>query len=298
MQIGLVGLGKMGFNLALNMQDKNIDIKAFDISDKLRKEAENLNIKTHDSLKNLVKSLERPRKIWLMVPAGEITQKVIEELINILDAGDLILDGGNSHYKDSMHRYNLLKENNIDFLDVGTSGGMEGAKYGVCTMIGGDSDVFSSVEDLFKKISVENGYLYTGQSGSGHFLKMVHNGIEYGMMQAIGEGYEILEKSKFDYDYEKVSTVWNNGSVIRSWLIELLEDAFSKNNNLSDIHGTMYSSGEGKWTAETALELKVAAPVITMSQMMRDRSLENDTFSGKVVAALRNEFGGHTPNYK
>ncbi|MDO0971496.1 phosphogluconate dehydrogenase (NAD(+)-dependent, decarboxylating) [Staphylococcus haemolyticus] len=298
MQIGLVGLGKMGFNLALNMQDKNIDIKAFDISDKLRKEAENLNIKTHDSLKNLVKSLEKPRKIWLMVPAGEITQKVIEELINILDAGDLILDGGNSHYKDSMHRYNLLKENNIDFLDVGTSGGMEGAKHGVCTMIGGDSDVFSSVEDLFKKISVVNGYLYTGPSGSGHFLKMVHNGIEYGMMQALGEGYEILEKSKFDYDYEKVSTVWNNGSVIRSWLIELLEDAFSKNNSLSDIHGIMYSSGEGKWTAETALELKVATPVITMSQMMRDRSLEDDTFSGKVVAALRNEFGGHTPNYK
>jgi 6-phosphogluconate dehydrogenase len=170
---------------------------------------------------------------------------------------------------------------------------MDGARDGVCTMIGGDKEAFDQVEKLFQDISVENGYLYTGKSGSGHFLKMVHNGIEYGMMQAIAEGYEILEKSDFDYDYEEVSRVWNNGSVIRSWLIELMQNAFSKDAKLDSLRGVMNSSGEGKWTVETALDLQAVAPVITLSQIMRYRSQENDTFSGKVVAALRNEFGGH-----
>ncbi|MBO1198426.1 decarboxylating 6-phosphogluconate dehydrogenase [Staphylococcus simiae] len=298
MQVGIIGLGKMGFNLALNMQSNDIDVRAFDINSNLRKEAHEHNISTYTSLEKLIESLEKPRKVWLMVPAGKITQNVIESLISLLDKDDIILDGGNAHYKDSIDRYEILKERSIEFLDVGTSGGMEGAKNGVCTMVGGEPEVFSKVENLFEKISVENGFLYTGKPGSGHFLKMVHNGIEYGMMQAIGEGYEILNKSRFEYDYEKVSKVWNNGSVIRSWLIELMQDAFSKDSQLDNIQGVMHSSGEGQWTAETALELKVAAPIITMSQMMRDRSLENDTFSGKIVAALRNEFGGHEPEYK
>jgi 6-phosphogluconate dehydrogenase len=192
----------------------------------------------------------------------------------------------------------MLQAKGIYFFDCGTSGGMEGARNGACTMIGGDAEVFKTIEPIFKDITVENGYLYAGRAGSGHFLKMVHNGIEYGMMQAIAEGFEILEKSPFDYDYEKVAKVWNNGSVIRSWLMELTENAFSKDAKLNGLKGVMHSSGEGKWTVETALDLQTAAPVIAMSLMMRYRSLEEDTFSGKVVAALRNEFGGHAVEKK
>lgn len=184
-------------------------------------------------------------------------------------------------------------EKGIYFFDCGTSGGTDGARNGACTMIGGDVDKFSDIEPLFKDLSVEDGYLYTGKAGSGHFLKMVHNGIEYGMMQSIAEGFEILNKSDFNYDYEKVAKVWNHGSVIRSWLIELIENAFSKDAKLDDLRGIMNSSGEGKWTVESALDFQVAAPVIALSLMMRYRSQEDDTFSGKVVAALRNEFGGH-----
>lgn len=203
------------------------------------------------------------------------------------------MDGGNPNFKETMERNKRFAEKGIFYLDIGTSSGMEGARNGACTMIGGDEKAFRHVEQIFQDICVENGYLYTGDSGSGHFLKMVHNGVEYGMMQAIGEGFDILEKSEFDYDFEKVAKVWNNRSVISSWLMELIESAFAKDANLEDIKGVMQSSGEGKWTVETALELQMAAPVITMALMMRYRSLETDTFSGKVVAALRDEFGGH-----
>jgi 6-phosphogluconate dehydrogenase len=220
------------------------------------------------------------------------------KIIPFLSEGDIVIDGGNSQYKESIRRYNELKEMGIHFMDAGTSGGVEGARNGACYMVGGDPEAWSIVEPLFRDTAVENGYLYAGKAGSGHFLKMVHNGIEYGMMAAIGEGFEILEKSEFDYDYEKVARVWNNGSVIRSWLMELTERAFSKDAKLEEIKGIMHSSGEGKWTVETALDLQIAAPVIAMSLLMRYRSLENDTFTGKVVAALRNEFGGHAVEKK
>lgn len=228
-----------------------------------------------------------------MVPAGEVTDQVVDQLKHVLDEGDRVIDGGNSNYKDSLRLAESLQEKGIFLFDVGTSGGTEGARHGGNYMIGGDQEQFKQIEPIFKDTAVENGYLYTGRSGSGHFLKMVHNGIEYGMMQAIAEGFEILEKSPFDYDYEAVSKVWNNGSVIRSWLIELMQNAFSKDGNLESIKGVMNSSGEGKWTVESAIEFEMAAPVIAMSLMMRYRSQEDDTFSGKVVAALRNEFGGH-----
>ncbi len=185
------------------------------------------------------------------------------------------------------------KEKSIYFFDCGTSGGVEGARNGACMMIGGDQQEFDKIKSLFQDLTVKDGYLYTGPIGSGHFLKMVHNGMEYGMMQAIAEGFDILEKSPFSYNYEKVAKVWNNGSVIRSWLMELTEKAFEKDPNLEQIKGIMHSSGEGKWTVETALDYEMAAPVITLALMMRYRSQEEDTFTGKVVAALRNEFGGH-----
>ncbi|MCH1625512.1 phosphogluconate dehydrogenase (NAD(+)-dependent, decarboxylating) [Fredinandcohnia quinoae] len=293
MKLGLIGLGKMGYNLALNMKDKGHEVVANDVNEEAVARISKEGIATALSVKDLVEQLPSPKVIWLMVPAGEITEQVLENVSGYLTEGDIIIDGGNSNYKDTLRRGKMLKEKGIYYVDCGTSGGVEGARHGVCIMIGGEKQAFDHVEQLFKDISVENGYLYTGNPGSGHFLKMVHNGIEYGMMQAIAEGYEILDKSEFDYDYKEVSRVFNNGSVVRSWLTELLENAFSKDPKLDAIRGVMNSSGEGKWTVETALELQASAPVIAMSLFMRFRSQENDTFHGKVVAALRNEFGGH-----
>lgn len=293
MEIGMIGLGKMGLNLTLNLLDHQHKVVGFDKNTASAESVANGNFCQAASLTELVESLPVPRKIWLMVPAGEITTRVIGELMPLLDKGDMLIDGGNSNYKDTLKHAESLVEQGIYFFDCGTSGGVDGAREGACTMIGGDAEKFKEIEPLFHDVSLENGYLYTGKCGSGHFLKMVHNGMEYGMMQAIGEGFDILEKSEFDYDYEKVANVFNHGSVIRSWLMELMENAFSKDANLEDIRGVMNSSGEGKWTVETALDLQAAAPVIALSLMMRYRSQEDDTFSGKVVAALRNEFGGH-----
>ncbi|GAA0344683.1 decarboxylating 6-phosphogluconate dehydrogenase [Bacillus carboniphilus] len=293
MNIGLIGLGKMGYNLALNMKDHGHNVIATDVNAEAVAKIGQEGVTTYASNKELVDALPSPKVVWLMVPAGDITEQVVEEVAGYMTEGDIMIDGGNSNYKDTLRRGEMLKQKGIYFVDCGTSGGMEGARHGVCTMIGADPEAWKHVEGLFRDISIENGYLYTGNPGSGHFLKMVHNGIEYGMMQAIAEGYEILDKSQFDYDYEQVSRVWNNGSVIRSWLIELMENAFKKDPKLEGIRGVMQSSGEGKWTVETALDLQASAPVIALSQFMRYRSLENDTFHGKVVAALRNEFGGH-----
>lgn len=293
MEIGIIGLGRMGYNLALNMKDRGHKVIAFNRTIEKVKEAEKEGLQGVYSIKELVSKLSGRKIIWLMVPAGKAVDDIIAELQPLLKERDIIIDGGNSFYKDTIRRYEDLKNKGIDFVDIGTSGGIEGARNGACTMIGAEEEVFKVIEPLVKDISVENGYLHTGKSGSGHFVKMVHNGIEYGMMQAIGEGFEILEKSKFDLDYNKIAKVWNNGSVVRSWLMELAEKAFEKDAELDSIKGVMYSSGEGLWTVMEALELKVPAPVITESLMMRYRSEQEDTFSGKVVAALRNQFGGH-----
>ncbi|PLS02163.1 phosphogluconate dehydrogenase (NAD(+)-dependent, decarboxylating) [Neobacillus cucumis] len=293
MEIGLIGLGKMGYNLALNLMDNEHNVVAFDVNNEAVKKISEEGAIGAESIAALVDKLAAPKIVWVMVPSGPITEQVIDELKGLLAEGDIVIEGGNSHYKDSIRREKELSEKGIHFFDVGTSGGMAGAREGACMMIGGNKEVFHTIEPVFRDINVENGYLYAGKSGSGHFLKMIHNGIEYGMMQAIAEGFEVLEKSDFDFDYEKVARVWNNGSVIRSWLMELTENAFSKDPKLDSIKGIMHSSGEGKWTVETALELQTAMPVTALSLMMRYRSLEEDTFTGKVVAALRNEFGGH-----
>ncbi|MET3195084.1 phosphogluconate dehydrogenase (NAD(+)-dependent, decarboxylating) [Bacillus sp. OAE603] len=297
MKVGLVGLGKMGLNLGQNLMDNNHEVVAFDVNASAVEEMNKLGATGVTSLEDLVKNLDTPRILWIMVPHA-VVDSVINEVKPFLSEGDIVIEAGNSHYKESIRRYDELKEFGIRFMDAGTSGGMEGARNGACYMIGGDQEAWDIVEPIFKDTAVENGYLYAGKVGSGHFLKMVHNGIEYGMMAAIGEGFEVLEKSDFDYDYEKVAKVWNNGSVIRSWLMELTENAFSKDANLDEIRGVMHSSGEGKWTIETALDLQAATPVIAMSLLMRYRSLDNDTFTGKVVAALRNEFGGHAVEKK
>ena len=294
MEIGIIGLGKMGLNLALNLVDHGHKVIGYDSYAAIEESGFN----QVSSIEEMVKGLKAPRTLWLMVPAGEITEAVIQQLTPLLEEGDSIIDGGNSNYKDTVRRAATLKEHGIFFFDCGTSGGTEGARHGICAMIGGDAEKFKTIEPLLQDISVQDGYLYTGEAGSGHFLKMIHNGIEYGMMQSIAEGFDILNKSPFDFDYEKVADVWNNGSIISSYLMEMTKNAFSKDAKLESIKGVMNSSGEGKWTVETALDLNVPAPVITLSLMMRYRSLEEDTFAGKVVAAQRNEFGGHAVEKK
>lgn len=293
MKIGMIGLGKMGLNLVQNLIHHQHEVVAYDLNADLVSKTAGYGAEGAASTEELVAKLDSPRIIWMMVPAGKIVDSVIDSLSPLLGQGDILIDGGNSHYKDSIARATRLSEQGIYYFDAGTSGGMEGAHNGGCFMIGGNREVFSRIEPLFKDMAVENGYLYAGESGSGHFLKMVHNGIEYGMMQSIAEGFEVLEKSAFDYNYEDVARVWSNGSVIRSWLMELTQNAFSKDPKLEGIKGVMHSSGEGKWTVETALEVQASAPVIALSLFMRYRSLDQDTFHGKVVAALRNEFGGH-----
>ncbi|MFZ4452861.1 phosphogluconate dehydrogenase (NAD(+)-dependent, decarboxylating) [Salibacterium aidingense] len=295
MKVGLIGLGKMGYNIGLQMMEKEHAPVAFDVERSTVDTFEEAGGEGASSLKELTEKLDSPRVIWVMVPAGDITDNVLEEIAPLLDKEDILIEAGNSHYKSTMAHHKTMKARGIHFFDVGTSGGISGARHGACFMIGGNKEVFhQTLEPLFKDLSVENGYFYTGEGGSGHYLKMIHNGIEYGMMAAIGEGFELLEKSPFDYDYEGVANIWNNGSVIRGWLMELMGEAFKKDANLEDIRGVMHSSGEGKWTVESALDYEAAAPVIALSLMMRYRSQETDTFTGKVVAALRHEFGGHS----
>ncbi|MCF8564019.1 decarboxylating 6-phosphogluconate dehydrogenase [Alicyclobacillus tolerans] len=293
MKIGLIGLGKMGFNLGLNMMDHGHKVVAFDLNNQAVQEFAASGGSAANSVQNVLEQLDKPRVLFLMVPQGAPVDALIKELKPHLQASDILVDAGNSNYKDSLRRAADLKGHGVHFMDCGTSGGMEGARHGACYMIGGDQGAFEVIEPLLRDTSVSGGYFYTGESGSGHFAKMVHNGIEYGMMAAIGEGFDLLDKSRFSYDYEQLARVWSNGSVIRGWLMELAQKAFANDPKLDAIKGVMHSSGEGKWTVEEALDVELATPVIALSLMMRYRSQETDTFTGKVVAALRNEFGGH-----
>ena len=299
MQIGLIGLGKMGYNLALNLRNHGHAVVAFDRAAELcAKIGAETDIQAVSSLEDVCAALTGRRVIWLMVPAGNIVEEVIAALVPLLRVGDIIIDGGNSNFNDAVRRYQSLKSSGIDFLDCGTSGGTSGALEGACTMIGGEKAVYEYCKPIFDDISLPGGTLYVGDPGAGHFTKMVHNGIEYGMMQAIAEGFEVLEKSSYDIDFQKVAELWNHGSVVRSWLMELTANAFAKDPHLDAIRGVMHSSGEGKWTLETALDLGVPTPVIALSLIMRYRSLQDDSFAGKVVAAQRNEFGGHAVEKK
>jgi 6-phosphogluconate dehydrogenase len=307
MKFAMIGLGKMGKNLVKNAVDHDIEVVAYDLNRTARREmaAYSSKITPVDTLEQLLSELsvnselERSQRIvWVMVPAGAPTNSTIATLSNMLSVGDILIDGGNSNYKDNLEQNKRLAEKGIKFFDVGTSGGMSGARHGGNFMIGGDKETWPKIEPLFEALAQKNGYLYTGPLGSGHYLKMIHNGIEYGMMQAIAEGFEILEASPYDYDYEAVAKLWNNGSVIRSWLMELAEEQFAKDPKLDEILGQVQASGEGKWTVEESLDLEVPAPIIALSLMMRNRSLQSDTMTGKVVAALRNGFGGHDLAHK
>lgn len=294
MEIGLIGLGKMGMNLAANLKDHGHIVIGYDLDETARCKTEQQGIQTVSSLDALIEQLQEERKVvWMMLPCGKPTEDTILQLMDKLGNGDILIEAGNSNYKDSIRRSAMVKEKGISYLDAGTSGGLAGARHGACMMIGGEKEAFDFVKEAFYDVSVSQGCMYTGESGSGHFMKMVHNGIEYGMMQAIGEGFQIMEESPFQYDLEKVAENWNHGSVIRGWLMELAQNKFSQNPHLENYKGCVDASGEAKWTIETALELEVPAPVIALSLMMRNRSKEDDSFSCKVVAALRNGFGGH-----
>lgn len=293
MKIGMIGLGKMGYNLALNLKDKGYEVVAYNRSSEAVDLIKNEGIVGTTNLSEFVELLPKPRIIWIMIPAGEAVDEIIESLTNLVDKGDILMDGGNSHYKDTLKRYEMLKNKDINYVDIGTSGGISGARKGACTMIGAEDKIFEIIEPIMKAISVENGYLHVGENGSGHYVKMIHNAIEYGMMQSIGEGFQLLQASGFDLNYEDVARVWNNGSVIRSWLMELSEDLFSKDPNLEKLRGVIDSSGEGLWSLQEALELKVSTPVLAMSLFTRFSSKDDNPFSNRVVAGLRNEFGGH-----
>lgn len=295
MQIGIAGLGKMGANILLRLKEKGHDPIGFDPNIEIRKKIENDGGKTADSFDNLTSSLKSPKIVWIMVPSGKITENVITELSGSLDKNDIIIDGGNSFYKDTIRRNKSANDKGIFLLDAGTSGGIWGLKIGYCLMVGGDKKAFDQVEPVFKSLAPEDGYAYIGPSGSGHFVKMVHNGIEYAMLQAYGEGFEIINaKEEFNVDLNKLSHLWNQGSVIRSWLLELAEDVFDKDPKLETIKGYVEDSGEGRWTVATAIEENVPAPLITLSLLERLRSRQDESFTAKVIAALRNEFGGHS----
>ncbi|WP_313466775.1 phosphogluconate dehydrogenase (NAD(+)-dependent, decarboxylating) [Carnobacterium sp.] len=293
MEVGIIGLGKMGLNLAFNLKDHGYDVKGMDVSKEALIVAEKEGVATFQAVDKLIASFKGKRIIWLMLPAGEPTESVLDYILPLLVSQDIVIEGGNSNYKDSIRRAEKFAEKGVSYFDCGTSGGISGARNDACLMIGGDKDVFVSIEQIFKDIAIENGYLYAGETGSGHFLKMVHNGIEYGMMQAIGEGFQIVEKSDYDFDLAEVARVWNNGSVVRSWLMEIAEDQFRNSPHLEDYRGVVVASGEAKWTVETALEMNIPVPTIALSLFMRNLSQEEDSFSAKVVSALRNGFGGH-----
>jgi 6-phosphogluconate dehydrogenase len=294
MNTGIVGLGKMGFNMACHLLECGHNLVVFDLMESPVAALAEKGAVAAASLQELAGMLDTPRLLWLMVPAGDPVDSTIEQLSSLLDPGDIIVDGGNSHYKDSRRRAVRLKKEGISFLDAGTSGGLEGALQGACIMVGGEKAAYDVVEPLLKELCVENGYGYMGQSGSGHFAKMVHNGIEYGMMQAIGEGFNLLDASDYDFDLEEVSRVWVHGSVIRGWLMELMLRALQKDPELGYLKGSIADSGEGRWTVETALEHEVSIPVIAASLFNRYRSRSDENLSDRVVAALRYEFGGHS----
>ena len=283
----------MGFNMVQHLVECRHHVVVFDLSEELVATLSAEGAVASSSLHQLTGLLPSPRLIWLMVPAGTPVDTTIDTLLPSLQPGDIIIDGGNSHYTESVKRAARLDEKGIYFLDAGTSGGLEGALRGACIMVGGDKRAYDFIEPLLKDLCVENGYGYMGPSGSGHFAKMVHNGVEYGMMQAMGEGFELLASSGYEFNLDEVSRVWANGSVIRGWLMDLAVRAFQKDPKLEYLSGRIADSGEGRWTIEAALEHEVSIPVIAASLFTRYRSRSEDNISDRVVAALRHEFGGH-----
>ena len=294
MRVAMIGLGKMGGNMTARLLKKGHEVVAFDRSAEAVQRAVALGARPAADLKSVVGGLQAPRVVWIMVPAGQPVDDTIETLVPMLAKGDIIIDGGNSKYSDTLRRARALEPKGIDFVDAGTSGGIWGLENGYCLMVGGTDRAIAICEPLFTALSEPGGYAHVGPPGAGHYVKMVHNGIEYGLLQAYAEGYEILHASKdFKLDLAQIAALWNHGSVVRSWLNELAERAFANDADLAALKGWIADSGEGRWTVQEATDLDVPAPVIALSLIMRLRSRQDDSFGAKVIAALRNEFGGH-----
>ena len=294
MKLAMIGLGRMGMNMAKRLLQGGHEVVAYNRTSQKTDEIVQEGAIGAYSLKEVVENLTAPRIVWIMLPAGSTVDEHVEQFKALLLEGDIVIDGGNTYYKDDIRRSQSLSEKGIQFMDAGVSGGIWGLEIGYCLMVGGEKETFHYLEPIFKTLSPDEGYLYCGATGAGHFVKMVHNGIEYGMMQAYGEGFEILEASPYaeSLHYAEIAHLWNQGSVVRSWLLELAEDAFKKDEKLSEIRGYIEDSGEGRWTVQQAIESGVSAPVIALSLMRRFRSQKQDPFSDRVVAALRREFGG------
>jgi len=294
MRLAMIGLGRMGGNMSERLMRGGHDVVVFDRTAETVQRYAALGATPTTSLSDLTAKLKSPRIVWIMVPAGKPVDDTIASLLPGIAKGDVIIDGGNSNFHDTMRRAADLQTKGIHLVDSGTSGGIWGLANGYCLMIGGSVEAFKLCEPIFKTLAPADGYAHMGPPGSGHYVKMVHNGIEYGALQAYAEGYEILHASRdFKLDLHKIAAVWNHGSVVRSWLNELAETAFEKDAELSDLRGYVEDSGEGRWTVQEAIDIDVPAPVITLSLLMRLRSRQTDSFSAKVIAALRNEFGGH-----
>jgi 6-phosphogluconate dehydrogenase len=293
MRIGFIGLGRMGANMVRRLLRNGHEVVAYNRTAEKTKEIAGEGAEAAFTIEELVGKLKKPRAVWIMVPAGDATEAQIDELLEHLEKGDTIIDGGNTNFHDDQRRHPELKKKGIDYVDAGVSGGIWGLANGFCLMVGGDPEPIRRLEPAFKDLAPPDGYLHTGGPGSGHYVKMIHNGIEYGLMQAYAEGFEIMHASDYPLDLQAIAKLWNHGSVVRSWLLELLEPALAGDQNLGRIKGWVADSGEGRWTVQEAIDKDVPAPIITLSLLMRFRSRQDDSYGAKVLAALRNEFGGH-----
>ncbi len=293
MRIGMIGLGRMGGNMVERLLNGGHQVVAYDRSPEALSHVRQLGAETADNLDGLLDQLPSPRVVWVMVPAGDPTEETIAWLTERMVPGDTLIDGGNSNFRQSMRRADTAAGRNIDFIDAGTSGGVWGLANGYCLMVGGAQAAIDRTRTIFETLAPPDGFLHVGPPGAGHFVKMVHNGIEYGMLQAYGEGFEIMKQSPFDLNLGAIAQLWNHGSVVRSWLLELLEDAYRQNPQLTGIKGYVEDSGEGRWTVEEAIAENVPAPVITLSLFARFLSRQDESYSAQVIAALRNAFGGH-----
>ena len=298
MEIGFVGLGKMGLNMVTRLQRDGHHIVAYDVILDAVHAAGEIGATMTGSLEEMISDLSPPRVVWLMLPAGDITESVINDLSRFLSSGDIIVDGGNSNYHDSKRRADELAQKEIEFLDVGTSGGIWGLKTGYCLMVGGKASVYDIVEPTLKSLAPPDGYMHVGPSGAGHYVKMIHNAIEYGIMQAYAEGLEILKESEYDLDLTAVCHLWNQSSEIRSWLLQLTEYALGEDPQLENIKDYVADSGEGRWAVIEAIDRNLPAQATALALMNRFRSRQEESFAGKVLAALRKQFGGHAVKEK
>jgi len=293
LELGMVGLGRMGTGMTRRLLHGDHRVVAYDrVPDAVKAVADN-GAGHAASLEALIGELSPPRVVWLMVPAGQPTESSVTALSELLQSGDVLIDGGNSHFHDSVRRAELLAAKGVHFLDCGTSGGIWGERDGFCLMVGGPREAFELVEPIFVTLAPEGGYAHVGRAGAGHYVKMIHNGVEYALLQGYAEGFEILSASDYQLDVHRIAELWRHGSVVRSWLLDLLAAAYQRDPGLNALTGYVEDSGEGRWTVQEALERNVPAPVINLSLLMRIRSRQQDSYAAKVIAALRNEFGGH-----